>query len=75
MRWRLNSSVLDQLEAVDDQQPFGEEANFLERISLVPNLLVLAQLDHEREFELCRSAALHLLGDRHVQRRLDAGRG
>jgi hypothetical protein len=75
MKWRLNSSVLDQLEAADDQQPFGEEANFLERMALAPNLLLLAQLDHEREFELCRSAALHLLGDETVQRRLDPGRG
>jgi hypothetical protein len=75
MRWRLNSSVLDHLEATDDQQPFGEEANFLERMALAPNLLLLAQLDHEREFDLCRSAAAHLLGDRTVQRRLDPGQG
>jgi hypothetical protein len=37
--------------------------------------LLLAQLDHEREFDLCRSAAAHLLGDRTVQRRLDPGQG
>jgi hypothetical protein len=75
MRWRLNSSVLDQLGATDDQQPFGEEANFLERMALAPNLLLLAQLDHEREFDLCRSTAAHLLGGRAVQRRLDPGQG
>lgn len=75
MRWRFDRSVLDRLDPAEDEQPFGEEANFLERMALEPNLLLLAQLDHEREFELCRSAAIHLLGDVVARRRLDLGRG
>jgi hypothetical protein len=34
----------------------------LEHLRLVPNLLLLARIDHEREYELCRSIAQHLLG-------------
>jgi hypothetical protein len=75
MRWRLDRSALDRLEPAEDEQPFGEEANFLERMALEPNLLLLAQLDHEREFELCRAAAIHLLGEAVARRRLGQGRG
>ena len=74
MRWRVDRSVLDRLEPGDGEQPFGEEVSFLERMALEPNLLLLAQLDHEREFELCRTVALHLLGDLALQARLDPER-
>jgi hypothetical protein len=73
VRWRLERSVLDRLEPAEDEQPFGDEAGFLERMALEPNLLLLAQLDHEREFELCRAAAVHLLDDAVVRRRLHQG--
>jgi hypothetical protein len=34
----------------------------LERLRLAPNLLLLAEIDHEREYELSRAVAEHLLG-------------
>lgn len=34
----------------------------LEHLRLAPNLLLLARIDHEREYELCREIAWHLLG-------------
>ncbi len=34
----------------------------LERLRLAPNLLLLAGIDHEREYELCRTVAERLLG-------------
>jgi hypothetical protein len=43
----------------DDHQ---DEA--LERLGLMPNLLLLARIDHQHEYDQCYSAAWHLLGRR-----------
>jgi hypothetical protein len=34
----------------------------LDRLRLASNLLLLAGIDHRREFEICQSSARHLLG-------------
>jgi hypothetical protein len=41
----------------------GGDRNPLEQMSLADALLALAEVDHEREFKLCRLVAEHLLGE------------
>jgi hypothetical protein len=53
--------LLDQLPVLTptDDDSLGKE---LEQLRLPPNLLFLAQIDHQHEYELCRSVAERLLG-------------
>lgn len=57
------TALLKRLEAVkpDEEQRGWEEQ--LRRVSLQAALLHLAEIDHEHEYQLCRSVAQHLLGE------------
>jgi hypothetical protein len=41
-----------------------DQDKVLERLRLVPNLLLLARINHQHEYDQCHSAAWHLLGRR-----------
>jgi len=51
------------LEPIEYQPEASEEQAHLEQMSLAGVLLALADIDHEREYTMCRAAALHLLGE------------
>ena len=53
--------LLEQLPSVKYKKTEGKEIDFLEKMSLSRTLLALAEIDHEHEYELCRSIAEHLL--------------
>lgn len=53
--------LLERLERVKYEKDEEVESTFLERMSLAGALLALAEIDHEREYGLCRSIAEHLL--------------
>ena len=55
--------LLDRLEPVEYHDADQEEDGRLDQLSLAGLLLALAEINHEREYELCRGAAQHLLGD------------
>lgn len=53
---------LEKLEPiVYDEKAFSEEG-LLEQMSLASALLALAEINHDREYALCRAVAEHLLG-------------
>jgi hypothetical protein len=54
--WRLDRRlVLERLEAVDPGEDRStEDAAWLRTMRLPPNLLLLAEIDHEREYALCK---------------------
>jgi hypothetical protein len=54
--------LLDRLEKIKYEAEDDADAMQLEQSSLGKVLLTLAEVNHEREYELCRGAALHLLG-------------
>jgi hypothetical protein len=54
-------SILDRLEPIR-YAPEERRDLQLEQTSLAGTLLALAEVNHEREYEVCRAAALHLLG-------------
>lgn len=45
----------------------------LEQMSLAGTLLTLAQIDHDREYEICRTVAEHLLGRNPEPEETDSG--
>jgi hypothetical protein len=55
-RWRLDRQlVLERLDEVElGKDRSAEDAAWLETMRLAPNLLLLAQIDYEREYSLCR---------------------
>ncbi|MFM9966077.1 MAG: hypothetical protein ACKV2Q_33265 [Planctomycetaceae bacterium] len=56
-------TLIGRLEPVKyDEQAQDEQAR-LEQMSLAGVLLTLAEINHEREYDLCRRAAQHLLGE------------
>jgi hypothetical protein len=61
-RWRLDRElVLKRLDAVDlGEDHSAEDAAWLRTMRLPPNLRRLAELDPEREYELCRLVEQHL---------------
>ena len=54
--------MLEQLERIQYEPKVGEDTVELSQMSLADSLLLLAELDHEREYALCRAVAQHLLG-------------
>lgn len=58
-------SLVSRLTPIEYKPEANAEQGHLEQMSLSGVLLVLGQIDHEREYELCRAAALHLLGEIH----------
>ena len=61
-RWRLDRQlVLERLDEVElGKDRSAEDAAWLETMRLAPNLLLLAQIDHEREYALCRQVERRL---------------
>lgn len=55
--------LLERLPAVEVGEAAADDMAELRRLSLTTALLLLAEIDHEHEYELCRSAARHLLGE------------
>lgn len=56
------TALLSKLEPVQPDEGDEQDKGRLRRISLAMALLSLAELDHEHEYQLCRSVANHLLG-------------
>jgi hypothetical protein len=61
-RWRLDRQlVLERLDEVElGKDHSAEDAAWLETMRLAPNLLLLAQIDHEQEYALCRQVERRL---------------
>ena len=53
--------LLKKLEALEFKPEDEAEDTVLEEMSLARSLLKLAEIDHEREYSLCRSVAERLL--------------
>lgn len=54
--------LLERLEPVEYERPSDQEGDDIEQMSLAACLLKLAEVIPEREFDLCRRLAEHLLG-------------
>ena len=54
--------MLELLERIQPEETKKERLDELSQLNLADSLLMLAELDHEREYNICRSVALHLLG-------------
>ena len=63
--------LLERLEPIEAEAERSDEEAYLERMSLSATLLTLAEVDHEREYQLCRAVAKHLLGHVHEPEDLD----
>jgi len=57
------TALLKLLEAVKPEKEQRGWEEQLRRVSLQAALLHLAEIDHEHEYQLCRSVARHLLGE------------
>ncbi len=57
--------LLQRLELIELGRERLDEESYLEHMSLGATPLTLAEIDHEREYELARDAAKHLLGHVH----------
>jgi hypothetical protein len=53
--------MLDRLERIRYEKEKDRDADPLDQMSLSGALLILAEINHDREFLLCRSVAEHLL--------------
>jgi hypothetical protein len=67
------TQMLERLERVTLGDAKKDRADELAELSLADSLLMLARLDHEQEYGLCRKIAEHLLG--HVPEPDDADLG
>jgi hypothetical protein len=56
------SALLRKLDPIEPEDDESRGEGRLRRISLAAALLSLAEIDHEHEYQLCRSVATHLLG-------------
>lgn len=54
-------ALLKNLEGVEFEQDNARDQDVASQISLGGHLLLLADLDHNRQYELCRKLAEHLL--------------
>jgi len=64
--------LLERLPAIDPKEELeGEEE--AQQVSLSTALLMLAEIDHEHEYALCRGVAEHLLGEAHEPEDVDLG--
>lgn len=64
MRTRLDRNALvERLEPVKYEAEVDDQQAQLEQMSIAGVLLTLAEIHHEREYEMCRGAALHLVGE------------
>jgi hypothetical protein len=53
---------LERLERIRYEEKEDLEEGSLEQMSLASSILALAEINHEREYDICRSLAQHLLG-------------
>lgn len=58
-------ALISRLEPIENKVESNEDEAHLQQMSLAGVLLTLAEIDHEHEYDLCRRAALHLLGEVH----------
>lgn len=56
-------ALLERLERVKYEKEEGREQGQMEQMSFAASLLLLAEINHEREYALCRDVAEHLLGE------------
>ena len=54
--------LLARLERVEYKPPKDKADDAVSQMGLTESLLTLAEIDQEREYVLCKSVALHLLG-------------
>ncbi len=57
-----HAQLLEHLKKVTFEEDKKEGIDELSRVSMADSLLMLAELDHEREYNICRDIAKHLLG-------------
>ena len=57
--------LLGRLKPVDPEEQLSAELGDIQRISLAAVLLNLARIDHDSEYKLCCTVALHLVGALH----------
>jgi len=57
------TGLLKKLGKIKYEPKKGSEDAMIEEMSMAKSLLKLAQIDHEKEYSLCRSVADHLLED------------
>ena len=55
-------ALLKKLPPVKYEKSEEKKSSFLEKMSLEKTLLALLEIDHEHEYELCKSVARHVLG-------------
>lgn len=55
-------ALLEKLERIKYEKDNAAEQSELEQMSLSSALLVLSEINHEREYALCQDLAKHLLG-------------
>jgi hypothetical protein len=55
-------ALLKRLPTLEPEKTLEEDSEDLRHMSLSAALLMLAEIDHEHEYQLCRSVAQHLLG-------------
>jgi hypothetical protein len=53
------AALLKQVTFEEDKK---DRADDFSQVSMADSLLMLAELDHEREYNMCRAIAQHLLG-------------
>jgi hypothetical protein len=57
------SALLDKLPPIKYARPEKSESDRFDQVSLASSLLLLAELGHEQEYNLCCATAEHLLGE------------
>jgi hypothetical protein len=55
--------LISRLDSIEYQPAQDDDQQHLEQMNLGGVLLALADISHEREYEVCRSVAEHLLGE------------
>lgn len=64
MAKRLNRIVfLERLDRIKHESTDDRPLEAVDQLGMAGALLALADLDHEHQYNLCRSVAEHLLGD------------
>lgn len=56
------NQLIERLEPIKYEAQASDAQAHLEQMSIAGVLLTLAEVNHEREYELCRKTAQHLLG-------------
>ena len=53
--------LLKQLKTIEYEPEKGQDDTMLEEMNMSKSLLKIAHIDHENEYQICRSVAEHLL--------------